>query len=140
MPRSTGSLVMKENQPSTVPWVSGVGSNWTGTFVIFDASSPAALTKAAHTDSLATWTPIFLPYMSWGVAIGFEAIDMMAKGFFWYCAPMIFSGAPLVTAAPVMSGPLMPTIAFFVTTSVSIGVAASPRRRDGPHPRTAGVR
>src|SRR5258706_11903662 len=124
--RSLGSLVTNENQPSTVPWVSGSGSNCTGTLVIFEASSPAALTKAAHTDSLVAWTPIFLPYMSCGVLIALPLMDMMQNGFFWYCAPMIFRGAPLTMAAPVMSGALIPTRAFLVTTSVSCGVAEGP--------------
>ena len=47
-----------------------------------------ALRKAAHTASLSDWTPIFLPIMSWGVCSGLVAGDMMAKGFFWYWAPI----------------------------------------------------
>src|ERR1700735_4171898 len=97
---------MNENQPSTVPWVSGVGSNWTVTTSILETSSLAALMKVSQTEALATWTPIFLPYMSSGVAIGVFARDMIAKGFFWYCAPTILSGAPLTMAALVMSGEL----------------------------------
>src|SRR5258706_2542500 len=124
--RSFGSLVTNENQPSTVPWVSGSGSNCTGTLVIFEASIPAALTKAAHTDSLVAWTLIFFLYISCGVLIALLVMDMMQNGFFWYWAPMIFSGAPLTIAAPVMSGALIPTRAFFVTTSVSWGVAEGP--------------
>ena len=85
---SIGSLVMNENQPSTVPWVSGVGSKLTGTLSILLAAMLLALRNAAHTASLSDWTPIFLPIMSWGVCSGLVAGDMMANGFFWYWAPM----------------------------------------------------
>src|SRR6201986_90975 len=117
---------MNENQPSTVPWVSGVGSNWTGTTLILDASRPAALMKASQVEVLETWTPIFLPYMPFASRIGDEAIDMIANGFFWYCAPMICSGAPFWIAAPVMSGEETPTRALPEATSASIGVAEAP--------------
>jgi len=84
------------------------------------------LTKAFHTEVLATCTPIFLPYMSAAVLIGVLAMDMTANGFFWYCAPMIFNGAPLTIAAPVMSGEETPNSALPVATSASIGVAEAP--------------
>ena len=44
---------------------------------------------------------------------------MTQNGFFWYCAPMMTSGAPLLIAAPVMSGAEMPTNALPAATTAS---------------------
>src|SRR5438105_8419046 len=117
---------MYENQPSTVPVVSGSGSNWTGTFLIFEGAMLFALRNASHTASFVDWTPIFLPIMSCGPLIGFFAIDITANGFFWYCVPTIFTFAPCLTAAAVRSGLDSATKAFLVTTSVSAAVAVGP--------------
>ncbi len=59
-----GSLVMNENQPSTDPWDSGVGSKPTTTLLTWDAWMLLAFRKAAQTASLTDCTPIFLPIMS----------------------------------------------------------------------------
>ena len=60
------------------------------------------------------WTPIFLPIKSFAVWMGvLFAIDPMANGFFWYWAPMTFSGAcELIIAAAVMGGDDRPTVTF----------------------------
>ena len=100
---SMGSLSMKENQASTVPWVSGVGSKPTGTVSSWLIEMLLAFRKAPHTASLSDWIPIFLPIMSWGVVIGLLAGDMMAKGFFWYWAPMTTRPKPFSMAAAVES-------------------------------------
>ena len=78
-----------ENQPSTVPATNGDGSNWTGTFVMLLGSMLFAFRNAFHTASFVACTPIFLPFMSSGVLIGFVARLMTANGFFWYCAPIV---------------------------------------------------
>src|SRR5664279_110216 len=98
-----GSLVMNENQPSTSPVVSGVGSNCTVTLVTLDSSMLLTFRNAVHTASLVAWMPIFLPIMSWGVLIGLLASDITQNGFFWYCAATITRSAPLLTADAVMS-------------------------------------
>src|SRR5579862_9018431 len=104
-----GSLVMNENHPSTVPWVSGVGSNPTVTLSTFDASMLLALRNAAHTASLGDCTPIFLPIMSCGVLMGLLAGDMMQNGFFWYWTPITTIPKPFWMAAAVESSDVMAT-------------------------------
>ncbi len=79
-----GSFVKKENHPSTSPFANGVGSNCTGTLVIFDGSMSLAFRNAAHTASLVACTPIFLPIMSSGVLSGLFLRLITANGFFWY--------------------------------------------------------
>src|SRR5579864_3532817 len=124
--RAIGSLVMKENQPSTWPWAIGVGSNPAATLVTFDASMLLALRNAAHTASLTLCTPTFLPIMSCGVLIGLLASDMMQNGFFWYSAPMQTRLKPFWIAAAAASVAETAIRPWPVLTTVSCGVAFGP--------------
>jgi hypothetical protein len=56
-------------------------------------------------------------------------MDMIANGFFWYCAPMITSGAPWRIAGPVMSGDEMPTSAFPDAMTASWATVGPPEIR-----------
>ncbi len=98
-----GSLVTSENQPSTAPLVSGVGSNPAPTVSTCDAFRWLACRNAVHTALLAACTPILLPTRSRGVLRGLEASDMMHAGLFGYWAPITVRPAPPSMAAAVGS-------------------------------------
>src|SRR3954453_18245106 len=124
-----GSLVMNENQPSTVPVVIGVGSNCTGTVVRSLGLMSLAWRNAFHAEVLVDCTPIFLPIMSDGVGIALSASDMMANGFFWYWAPTMIRSAPAKIAEPVMSGAGVHTKAAPDATTASWVTLAPPELR-----------
>ena len=125
-----GSLVMNENQPSTSPLASGVGSNWAGTSVMSLGLMSLAFRKAFHTGSLTDCTPIFLPIMACGLGSGFDASDITQKGFFWKRAPTAMSLLPLLTMPEaVMSGAEMPTKAPPESTTASWVTLGPPEMR-----------
>ena len=83
---------------------------------------PLAASSALNRLRLGSWTPIFLPIRSCGVAmLPSSASDRIENGFFWYVVPTILSGkSELAIAAPVEIALLRPKSALPVATSSSV--------------------
>ena len=71
-------------KPSTSPLMSGAGSYCTGTIVSSDSSMSLAARSALNSAVFESWTPIFLPMRSSGVAMSPpSASESTVNGFFW---------------------------------------------------------
>ena len=83
----------------------------------------------AKTEALPAWTPIFFPIIAFGSAIGCDASDIMANGFFWKRAAMMIVPEPLSTAGAVMSGEEIATSVLPAATTASWATVGPPETR-----------
>ena len=90
---------------------------------------PLSLSIASTVSRLTGGTAMVLPIRSFGVRIGRVARLTTPIGFFWYCAPMITSGAfCVVIALTTVSTVDSATSAFFDSTDASGTTSGPPGR------------
>lgn len=117
---------------SISPAANGAGSNWMGTSVTFEVSTPFICMKISAVFLPARVIPSRLPSISFGVLIGALASDTQHSGLFWNWAPTIFSLDPELMALMTFSGTASsPISALPEATSGTTGEFGPPGMKSG---------